>query len=207
VYALGAVLYEMLAGRRPYLAHTTDAMAAAQQQPPAPIDDAPPALVALAELALDPDPLARPRASVFEARLRGWLDGAAEDETVLVPVAPATAVVRASPSAHRSLALPRVSGLAGIVAALMIVAVVAGALAFAVATSRPDAADVPAASPPALVSPVPTFSWPPSAAPAADNGGGGGSGGGGGGGGGGHGDGKKGGKGDHGGGHGKGNGH
>lgn len=148
VYALGAVLYEMLSGRRPYQAATIEALAAEQQQPPTAIEDAPPKLAALAMEALDPDSLARPRASVLAARLRGWLAGSAEEETVVVPIAPPTAVVRASsvpaPGARRSLGLPRQSAIAVLAVTLLLVGGVAGAIALSVANSQPAAINSPA---------------------------------------------------------------
>jgi serine/threonine protein kinase len=64
VYALGALLYHVLAGRPPYLAPTSDAvLALVAAGPPEPLrglaPDAPSDLIAIAERAMARDPAAR----------------------------------------------------------------------------------------------------------------------------------------------------
>src|SRR6187401_737840 len=95
VYALGAVLYEMLAGRRPYMASTTAELARQQRLPVPPVNDAPAELVELAIAALSFDPRLRPSAPAMSHRLRMWQAGQAELQTVFVPAVPSTAVVPA----------------------------------------------------------------------------------------------------------------
>ena len=73
IYALGAVLYEMLAGSRPYQATSPVTLAAEQRMPAPRIADAPAPLVDLALRSLAFSPTARPTAAQFSAALRGWL--------------------------------------------------------------------------------------------------------------------------------------
>jgi eukaryotic-like serine/threonine-protein kinase len=58
VFAIGVVLYEMLAGRRPFAGRSPNEQLALQSEPPEPID-APQALAAVVMAALDPDPKGR----------------------------------------------------------------------------------------------------------------------------------------------------
>jgi uncharacterized membrane protein YgcG len=185
VYALGAVLYEMLAGHRPYSASSPEDLVAQQQRPPAPVADAPPALVALAAGALTPDPSARPTAAAFARSLRGWLAGQADAETRAVATVPQTSMVRqvVAPASHvATIGIRRFSPIALIAAGLLVVALVAGAVAFSSGfLALPGATPTPTPGP-TFVPPSPTL--PATLAPV-QNGGGSGSGGGGSGGGGG----------------------
>src|SRR4051812_5800053 len=92
VYALGVVLYEMLAGRRPYIASTTAELARQQRLPVAPITDAPAELGDLAVAALNSDAGARPNASEMARHLRAWQSRLADAQTIFVPAVPQTAV-------------------------------------------------------------------------------------------------------------------
>ena len=75
VYALGVVLYEMLAGKRPYAAASPVTLAQEQAQPPARIAKAPEPLVDLALAALAADVGARPHAAQLARALSAWRDG------------------------------------------------------------------------------------------------------------------------------------
>jgi serine/threonine protein kinase len=73
LYALGAVLFEMLAGRPAFEAATPVALVDAQRHPPAAIAGVPPGLAEISLTALDPDPARRPAsAAAMAAELRTW---------------------------------------------------------------------------------------------------------------------------------------
>lgn len=99
VYALGAVLYQMLAGRRPFDAAAPLALAAQQQVAPPPVTGAPRALVELSLSALDPHSAGRPSAEQMARWARGWLGNQAGPEAPTVAVALPVAAAVAVPTA------------------------------------------------------------------------------------------------------------
>jgi eukaryotic-like serine/threonine-protein kinase len=108
VYALGAVLYEMLSGNRPYGGRSPQEQLALQQRPPQTIPDVPEGLAALSMRALDVRPERRPSAGQFGRALRGWLDGREDADAATAVVAAAAsppiaaAAVGAAPMAARA---------------------------------------------------------------------------------------------------------
>jgi len=177
VYALGAVLYEMLAGRRPYIASTTAELARQQRLPVPPVNDAPAELVELAIAALSFDSRLRPSAPAMAHRLRMWQAGQAELQTVFVPAVPSTAVVPAVPAvpAGASARPPAVALIAG---ALVVLGIVAGSIALANGIGHPSSSPGPTAAPTLAVDQPTLAPAPPSVAPAPAGGNGAGGGGG-----------------------------
>jgi eukaryotic-like serine/threonine-protein kinase len=96
LFALGALTYEMLAGRPAFPATTPVALVEAQLVQPPPIEDVPAALDAAVRTALSPDPSAR-QASVqaFAEELRA----AVEPVAPVVPEARTEAIAVAAPAA------------------------------------------------------------------------------------------------------------
>lgn len=115
VYALGVVLYEMLAGKRPYVASSPVTLANEQGHPPARISDAPEPLVDLALAAMTLDAGTRPDAAQLARGLSAWRDGRGDADA-------ATRLVVAAPIPTR--ARPALGWLAvGLVAVVLAVAV------------------------------------------------------------------------------------
>lgn len=166
VFALGVVLYELLAGRRPFSAVTPVALVAEQHVVPARIASAPAPLVDLALHALSVDPRGRRSAQQMSAALRGWLAVplAADAPTALVRGAPAARV--AMPSAARRGLVPVLAGAAAVV--LIAVVALAAMQPAAIPAESPSNPPLAAAAPPAATaSPRPTESAQPSATPVA----------------------------------------
>jgi serine/threonine-protein kinase len=160
VYALGAVLYEMLAGQRPYQATTPVALATEQRLAPARIDGAPAPLVDLALRAMAFDPLARPTARQFAEAMRSWLHAPVAIDAQTAPV---TAVVAAAASGERPERRPAVLAAALAVGAFLLVAFVAlAAIAPASAPSGSSPTDAPAAAYADGATPTPTPTATPS---------------------------------------------
>jgi eukaryotic-like serine/threonine-protein kinase len=150
VYSLGVVLYELLAGRRPFEAGSDLELAMAHVHArPAPLalvaPSTPPSLVAACEQALAKDPAARPPSAAAFARLLRF-PAAGSPATRPLPVAPA--------GAARRRARPRRRGL--LVALLLAVAALAALPAFG-GGLLPWAGDRPQAP---LAGPVPDTTAP-----------------------------------------------
>ena len=151
VYGLGVVLYEMLAGRRPYAAASPVALANEQSLPPARIDGAPVPLGDIALEAMSADTAARPSASGLARGLRAWLDGRADS------AAPTVTVMAAKPLGTKASRANPVAALIaiGLIAVLLVAAL--PFMAFGWGETAPSGAFT------ATPSPVPTAPATPSA--------------------------------------------
>ena len=174
VYALGVVLYEMLAGSRPFSAASAVTLAQEQRLPPARIASAPGPVMDLTLAALSAEQGSRPTASAMAASLRSWTaTGQSDAPTVVVPAAAAPASSRATSSRHLTILAAGAAAIP-LVAAVGFLALAGSgpsadatlpALAFDAATPHPSA--TPAKTPPTATPPAPTDA-PPVVAPAAD---------------------------------------
>lgn len=161
VFALGVVLYEMLAGARPFEAASPVGLAAEQRVPPPPIEGAPAPLANVSARALAVDPAARPTAAECVTALRAWLAMPVRADAPTAPVATVPPVLVARPGSRRNQGM-----LTALVAAagLLIVALV-GLAALPLPTTNQTGAPslAPAVIP--LVSPAPTPTVAPKATP------------------------------------------
>jgi formylglycine-generating enzyme required for sulfatase activity len=100
IYALGAILYELLAGRAPYRGRTREVLQAVVDGPPPPLPDhAPPELAELCRWAMARSPEARPSsAGELAFAIQRWLDGSRRREQALDLTARSLAAV---PEAER----------------------------------------------------------------------------------------------------------
>ena len=121
VFLLGAILHRVLSGRPPWPGKAAEAVRAAAQCDRIALEhlapDAPAALVALAEQALDEDPAARGDCATFSAGLRTWLGGSATDRAAAIALAEAEAELLAAQSADNSYARTTAAVTAAVAAA------------------------------------------------------------------------------------------
>jgi serine/threonine protein kinase len=145
LFALGAVLYELLTGRQPWKVESLAQLAGRREvTPPELPADTPPGLRVAIERSLLPDPEDRPASA---AEFAGLLDdGDVEDATVVIP--------RAAPRRRRR-RRRRISLLPVIAAGAVLFAVAAIGLALATRDDDPNQPDAPA-----QVQPIPDGQTP-----------------------------------------------
>ena len=170
LYALGAVLYEALAGHPAWESASPVAIAAAQRGGPPPLTDVDPALEAIVRACMAHDPEARPRtAGVLAAELRDWQPATvvspappAGDETVVSSVVPRD--VAAAPAADAARARDRRTPVLLTLgaAAVLVLALGAGAMLRGTGPSVPPASGSPSATP----TPIQTATPDPTPTPA-----------------------------------------
>jgi serine/threonine-protein kinase len=139
-YALAVVAYELLAGRRPFVADNAAAQARQHIESPPPSasegTDLPPAVDGVLARGLAKDPAARPpAASALVHDLRGALNGVAEPATTATSVVPAPRrrepprLPRTPPPAATGAPRRRFPGLVALAALVFVLAAVIAALA------------------------------------------------------------------------------
>jgi eukaryotic-like serine/threonine-protein kinase len=139
LYSLGAVAYELLAGRPPYRVESLADLATAQQAPPEAIPGVAPPLNAAVLRALAADPDARPASAA--ALARELAEASPEVPTEPLPPSQVTAATEIIAAPRRTIRISH-RALLGL-AALVAVAVAAGALAFAYVGSGGDESPPP----------------------------------------------------------------
>jgi serine/threonine-protein kinase len=162
VYALGVVLYEMLAGRRPYQATSPVTLANEQAQSPARIAGVPDALSDVAIAAMSTSAEARPVAAQLGRVLRGWLDGRGAPDA-----ATSTYALAAQATAAHATAGPRARPVQRWVALGLVVIFLAAAVPIIAAGFIGGPSATPSAGSPAAALIIPSPSVPPVETPAA----------------------------------------
>ncbi|CAN5608238.1 hypothetical protein BH23CHL7_BH23CHL7_12660 [soil metagenome] len=123
VYALGAVLYQMLSGRVPHLAPNPLAMAVTQRTPPPLIARVPRPLSEAAVAALDHDPTQRPTARELADRLRRLAEEASQAAPALFADLPTQTFDAGAPPRRRVGLLPLAAGAVGVLVLALAAAV------------------------------------------------------------------------------------
>ncbi len=145
LFALGAVLYELLTGRQPWKVDSLAALAGRRDAPPPELSpDIPPGLRAAIERSLQPEPEDRPSSAAEFARLLDDRDGG-EDATVVIP--------RAAPPGRRK--RRPLAPLLAIVAGVILLTLAAVGLVLGIG----DDPSTPAQTP-AQVQPIPDGATP-----------------------------------------------
>jgi eukaryotic-like serine/threonine-protein kinase len=149
LFALGAVLYELLTGSQPWKIDSLAELAARRDAPPPELPPATPlGLRTAIERSLMPDPEDRPSSAAEVARLLDERDGDADaDATVVIP--------RAAPRHRRK--SPSLAPLFAIVAGVVLLALAALGIALGIADNSPSTPDPPAQ---ADVQPIPDGATP-----------------------------------------------
>ena len=143
VYSLGAVLYELLGGRPPYVFETLAELTVKQREgPPPPIAGVAPDLQAVVFRCLRPEPAERPASPA--ALARELAQASPEPPTVPLPAPGETAVTRVMERPARTL---HVTWSQAAVGAVLGVAALAGGLAFGLSRGGDDAPSPPPAEP------------------------------------------------------------
>ena len=163
VFSLGVVLYEMLAGARPFNGSSPQEQLQEHSTPPRTLD-APPPLATLVVAMLNPIPGERPSADQVGRTLRGWLDGRLDAEAATAPVATVLPV-----QSGRHSRMPRLVGV-GVAAAIVLLMGAVTLVAFnsvPPATAPDDRPTQPAAAALPTTTPSATPTRTPTEAPVA----------------------------------------
>ena len=166
IWALGAVLYEMLAGRPPYQAVSATDLANAQASAPRDLPDAPMPLARIAQAALSNDPAARPSAAAFAATLDSWLAAGSSPDS---PTIAMTAAIPVAAPPRRRLGLGAVlTAVAAVVVGLAVTAALALGPDWTPAAGNglPPASDMPVPIKEPAINPASAPSVEPTAEPA-----------------------------------------
>ena len=140
IYSLGAVLYELLAGRPPYTFESLDELTVQQREgPPPSVPGVSPELEGVVLRCLAADPVQRPPSAA--ALARELSESSAESPTEPFPAPEVTTATQVVARPSRTLRLsPSQAAIAGVLSA----AALAGGLAFGLGVGRDDSAPPPA---------------------------------------------------------------